>query len=135
MAKPSIDTFAKEYVLAGCVNGRQSAIKAGYSEKTADQAASRLLKQVKVRDLINKYKEKPTQVFIRDKNAKLKILEEVMDACKEFNVDTGVINAAAVIASIKTHNEMMGHNAPTETTSTIKVERSLAERLTNASKR
>ena len=117
------------------MNGRQSAIKAGYSEKTADQAASRLLKQVKVIELISKYKEKPTQRFIRDKDAKLKILEDVMDACKESNSDTGVINAAAVIASIKTHNEMMGHNAPTETTSTIKVEKSLAERLTNASKR
>ena len=36
---------------------------------------------------------------------------------------------------VKEHNLMMGHNAPTESTSIIKVEKSLADRLTNASKR
>ena len=87
MAKPSLDTFIKEYILLGCKNAKQAAIKAGYSEKTADQQGSRLLKNVKV------------------------------------------------ISAIKEHNLMMGHNAPTESTSIIKVEKSLADRLTNASKR
>jgi len=42
--------FADEYIITG--NATQSAIKAGYSEKTAEQQASRLLRNVKVKNYI-----------------------------------------------------------------------------------
>ena len=135
MAKPNLDIFIKEYILLGCKNATKAAVKAGYSEKTADQQASRLLKNVKVINAIKEHQIKTNSEFTYSKDIKLKILEDLMVACKKPDAETGVINAAAVIASIKEHNAMMGHNAPTETTSTIKVEKSLAERLTNASKR
>tara|TARA_R110000868_G_scaffold97916_6_gene269464 strand:- start:163 stop:570 length:408 start_codon:yes stop_codon:yes gene_type:complete len=135
MAKPNVDTFIKEYILLGCSNAKQAAIKAGYSEKTADQQGSRLLKNVKVIEAIKKHQIKTNSDFTYSKDTKLKILEDLMVACKKPDSETGVINAAAVIASIKEHNAMMGHNAPTESTSIIKVEKSLADRLTNASKR
>ena len=35
VTKPSIDKFIKSYILTGCTNGKQAAIDAGYSEKTA----------------------------------------------------------------------------------------------------
>lgn len=43
--------FVEAYIANGH-NGKQAAIKAGFSEKTAEQQASRLLRDVKVRDLI-----------------------------------------------------------------------------------
>lgn len=42
--------FADEYIIAG--NATQSAIKAGYSEKTAEQQGSRLLSYAKVKNYI-----------------------------------------------------------------------------------
>ena len=135
LKKPSIDKFIKEYILTGCTNGKQAAVNAGYSEKTADQQASRLLKTVKVLTAIKEYQSKTNSEFTYSKDIKLKILEDVMVACKKKDDEKGVINATAVIAAIKEHNAMMGHNAPTETNSTIKVEATLAERLTSASKR
>lgn len=127
------DAFVKAYILSS--NGKQAAIKVGYSEKTAEQQASRLLRNVKVAEVIKEHQLKTDSEFTYSKDVKLKILEDVMDACKEEDREKGVINATAVISAIKEHNLMMGHNAPTESTSTIKVEKSLADRLTNASKR
>jgi phage terminase small subunit len=135
MAKPNVGTFIKEYILLGCSNAKQAAIKAGYSEKTADQQGSRLLKNVKVMEAIKEHQSKSDSEFTYNKDKKLKILEGLMESCKESDPKNGVINASAVISAIKEHNLMMGHNAPTESTSTIKVEKSLADRLTNASKR
>ena len=45
---------------------------------------------------------------------KLKILEEVMKACKSGDAEKGMLNANAVIAAIKEHNLMQGDNAPTQ---------------------
>tara|TARA_R110000851_G_scaffold160243_1_gene303476 strand:+ start:12048 stop:12458 length:411 start_codon:yes stop_codon:yes gene_type:complete len=112
--KPSIDKFIKSYILTGCTNGKQAAIDAGYSEKTADQQASRLLKSVKVLTAVKEHQEKTNSEFTYSKDKKLKILEDVMTACKVKDAEKGVINATAVIAAVKEHNMMMGHNAPTE---------------------
>ena len=49
--------FAKEF-LANGGNATQAAIKAGYSARTADQQGSRLLKDVKVREIIEASREK-----------------------------------------------------------------------------
>lgn len=46
--------FADEYLID--LNGKQAAIRAGYSEKTAEQQASRLLSNVKVQACIQKRK-------------------------------------------------------------------------------
>lgn len=127
------DAFVKAYILNP--NAKQAAIAAGYSEKTAEQQGCRLLRNVKVMEEIKIHQKKTDSSFTYSKDKKLRILEEVMLACKAEEREKGVINAAAVIAAVKEHNAMMGHNAPTETTSTIRVEKSLAERLTNASKR
>jgi len=46
------DRFAEEYPID--LNGKQAAIRAGYSPKTAEQIASRLLRKVKVKEAIEK---------------------------------------------------------------------------------
>lgn len=57
---PKQEAFAREYVIDR--NGKQAAIRSGYSPATAEQQASRLLSNVKVRAFINrlevKYAEK-----------------------------------------------------------------------------
>tara|TARA_R110000744_G_scaffold57010_2_gene120025 strand:- start:4393 stop:4806 length:414 start_codon:yes stop_codon:yes gene_type:complete len=137
MAKPCLtakqDAFVKAYILKR--NATEAAIEAGYSEKTAGHIGSENLTKPDIARAIEEHQIKTNSEFTYSKDKKLKILEAVMNACKEDDVEKGVINATAVISAIKEHNLMMGHNAPTESTSTIKVEKSLAERLTNASKR
>ena len=48
-----VELFCREYI-ANKFNGKKAAIAAGYSEKTAEQQASRLLSNVKVTDFIHK---------------------------------------------------------------------------------
>lgn len=48
--------FAEEYIVD--LNASQAAIRAGYSEKTAGQIGSRLLKNVEVQEAVKKAKEK-----------------------------------------------------------------------------
>ncbi len=52
---PKQDRFAREYMVDH--NATQAAIRAGYAEKTAPQAASRLLAKVEVRQLVDKLTE------------------------------------------------------------------------------
>lgn len=53
VSRPDVKVFIAEYIRDP--NGRQAAIKAGYSARTADSAASRLLKNVKVREEIDRH--------------------------------------------------------------------------------
>jgi phage terminase small subunit len=118
-AKPCKDDFIKHYVLAGCKNATQCAIKAGYSAKTADQAGSRLLKDVKVLTAIEEHKKLTQSEFIYSKDKKLEILQLVMDNSSEVCTEDGnfnkgkMNNPTAVISAIKEHNAMQGDNAPT----------------------
>ena len=50
-ARTRLETFARQYVILNC-NGTQAAIAAGFSKKTADRQASRMLRNVKVKGLI-----------------------------------------------------------------------------------
>lgn len=53
---PQQKLFAHEYLID--LNGKQAAIRAGYSEKTAESQASRLLSNVKVKAAVEKALEK-----------------------------------------------------------------------------
>jgi phage terminase small subunit len=112
--RPSEDDFIKEYILTGCNNARQAAIAAGYSEKTADQAGSRMLKKVKVQLAIEEYKKVALNEFVYSKEKKLQLLQSVMIKCSKDDDEKGMINANSVIAAIKEHNLMQGDNAPTQ---------------------
>jgi phage terminase small subunit len=108
------EAFINAFILTGCKEGTKAAITAGYSPKTAAQQASRLLKDVKVQQAIQTQKKLSTKLFIKTKEQKLLILEEIMTACKVDDKEKGMINAPAVIAAIKEHNIMQGDNAPIE---------------------
>ena len=133
--KPSREDFAREYILTGCKNGTQAAIEAGYSEKTAAQTASRLLKDVKVLTLVDEYKKASIKKFIKTKEQKLLDLESIIAAAMTTDPEKGMVNIQGAIAAIKVHNEMQGDNAPVETNNNIKVSATLASKLTGGSKR
>lgn len=133
--KPSKEKFIEEFILTGCKNGTQAAINAGYSEKTAAQAASRMLKDVKVIEKIDNLKKSNLKKFIRTKEEKLLNLEKIIDACMEVDPEKGMSNPQGAIAAIKTHNEMQGDNAPVESNHNVVVSKSLKSRLTGGSRR
>jgi phage terminase small subunit len=67
--------FAQEYITD--FNGKQAAIRAGYSEKTAESQASRLLRNVKVRTEIEKLLEDPVGRRNETRERALKELEQI----------------------------------------------------------
>jgi len=107
------DAFVKEYLLNG-FNATQAAIKAGYSEHTAKDIGCENLAKPNIKEAIELHQAKANKSFIKSKEDKLKILEEVMKACKSDDAEKGMLNANAVIAAIKEHNLMQGDNAPTQ---------------------
>jgi phage terminase small subunit len=56
LKNPKHEIFCQEYVAR--FNGTQAAIKAGFSPKTADQQASRLLTKVKIKERVEELKVK-----------------------------------------------------------------------------
>ena len=121
VTKSRVDQFVKEFILTGCKEGTKAAISAGYSEKTAAQQASRLLKDVKVQQAIKEHQKLSTKLFIKTKEQKLTMLEDIAKACMLKDDEKGMVNAQAAISAIKEHNVMQGDNAPTETTNTHKI--------------
>ena len=108
------DAFVKEYLLNG-FNATQAAIAAGYSEHTAKDIGCENLAKPNIKSAIELHQAKADKSFIKSKEDKLQILEEVMKACKLKDDEKGMLNANAVIAAIKEHNLMQGDNAPTQT--------------------
>lgn len=117
---PKQDAFVKAYLLNNG-NATQAAIDAGYSKKTAQQVGSENLLKPVIRDALHEHQKKSDESYVKSKADKLKILDELIDACKVKDAKKGVLNAPAVISAIKEHNLMMGDNAPTETNSTLNI--------------
>tara|TARA_R100000951_G_scaffold107151_1_gene102262 strand:- start:8400 stop:8795 length:396 start_codon:yes stop_codon:yes gene_type:complete len=115
------DAFINAFILTGCKEGTKAAIEAGYSEKTAAQQASRLLKDVKVQQAIQAQKKLTTKLFIKTKEDKLTMLEDIAKACMVVDDEKGMVNAQAAISAIKEHNVMQGDNAPTLVDNTHKI--------------
>jgi phage terminase small subunit len=133
--QPNQDAFIQNYILNGCKNAKQAAIDAGYSEKTAEQSASRLLRSVKAQEAIEKYKKTQLETYVWSKADKLKKLEQIVENATQKDDDQKMINHSAAIAAIKTHNEMQGDNAPIETNQKVQVTNTLKSRLTGGSRR
>ncbi len=68
--------FCDEYLID--LNATQAAIRAGYSPKTATQAAARLLTNVKVQEYIAKRMAEKEKTLIADQDEVLKYLTSVM---------------------------------------------------------
>ncbi len=132
------EKYCQAYILQG--GGKVKAYEAaGYSmnmsQASISTQAEKVFKKPHISLRITELQKAANTVVIMSKDAKLLMLEKIINACVTPDSEKGVINAAAVTAAIKEHNLMQGDNAPTQTESTLKVEATLAERLTGASKR
>lgn len=78
--RPQIMIFVTEYIKSG--NATQSAIAAGYSEKTAYSQGSRLLKNDEVQQYLNKTQQNLNrdlrQIFAEDAVEAYAVLKEIM---------------------------------------------------------
>lgn len=91
MATPELtdkqQIFCKEYIVD--LNAKQACIRAGYSEKTAEQQASRLLSKVKVRNEVDRLKAERENRVKLTADKVLKDIERVRKKAEEtdqFNV-------------------------------------------------
>lgn len=136
MAKltPKQDAFVKAYLLNGG-NATQAAISAGYSEKTAYSIGEENLRKPDIKKAIEEHQKKTQKDFIWSKEKKLELLQRIANVAATEDGEKGMINMQSAIAAIKEHNLMQGDNAPVESNTNIKVEQSLAEKLTGGSKR
>ena len=82
--------FADEYIKT--TNATQSAIKAGYSEKSASSKGSQLLRKVKVRKYIDDVMEKRSKNTIATADEVLEYLTKVMNGEEKdaFGLDASV---------------------------------------------
>lgn len=114
--KPDLERFIQRYIENGCKDAKDAAIYAYYSEKTADQQASRLLKNVKVIKAVEEYKKKQLSAHIWRKEEKLEMLQKIASGGIRDVVDKDgnmkMENPSASVAAIKEHNLMQGDNAP-----------------------
>lgn len=85
--KPKELKFAEEWLKT--TNATQSAIKAGYSERTAYSAGSRLLKKVDVRQYIDERLAEMQESSIADTNEVMQFLSSTMrgDIPDQFGLD------------------------------------------------
>lgn len=132
------ELYSQSYILSGGKKNKAYE-DAGYSmNMTAAKIATeadKIYNRPNVTLRIRELQKGRTETIIKSKEAKLLILEKVMDKCSAEDAEKGVINAAAVTAAIKEHNLMQGDNAPLETNNTHKVTHTLASKLTAGSKR
>ena len=82
--------FADEYIKT--TNATQSAIKAGYSEKSASSKGSQLLRKVKVRKYIDDVMEKRSKNTIATADEVLEYLTKVMNGEEKdaFGLDVSI---------------------------------------------
>lgn len=116
--RPDGDMLIREYILQGCKDAKKAAIKAGYSPKSAEQSASRVLRSDKAKKAIEKYRATELKTYVWSKEDKLKKLEAIIEKAMTDDSEKGMINMASAIAAMKEHNLMQGDNAPTETVNT-----------------
>ena len=85
--KPKEFTFAEEWLKT--MNATQSAIKAGYSERTAYSAGNRLLKKVEVKQYIDERLAEMQESSIADTNEVMQFLSSTMrgDILDQFGLD------------------------------------------------
>ena len=109
------DAFVKEYILNGG-NATKAAIKAGYSEKTAQKMGSENLSKPLIKDYLEKHRKSLEKSHIWNKEKKLEILQSIAANGIRDVVDKDgnmkMENPSASVAAIKEHNLMQGDNAP-----------------------
>lgn len=124
---PKVQQFINEYKQDG--NGKQAAIRAGYSPKTAEVQASRLLRNVQVAEAIRQHQE---QLRAKSGVTAERVVEELArigfaDLRRVFGADGKLLHAkdipedvARAVASIEVTKTAGTKHKPAETTTKIR---------------
>lgn len=78
---PKVQLFVREYLVD--LNGKQAAIRAGYSAKTAEVQASRLLSNAKVQEVIKEAMDKRAKRIEVTSDYVLNTIVETVERCKQ----------------------------------------------------
>ncbi|NTU49451.1 MAG: terminase small subunit [Desulfobulbaceae bacterium] len=78
---PKQEQFCREYLID--LNGTKAAIRAGYTAKTADATASRLLRNVKVKEYVSVLQQKREQKTGVTAEYVLTTIQETIDRCRQ----------------------------------------------------
>jgi len=106
--------FCQEYIKD--YNATQAAIRAGYSEKTANRAGSRLLSDVDISDYINQLKKEVKAEDIFSVEERIKLLAKLAKDCCQTDVETGKpVHPSGAVAAIDQINKMTGDHAAIKT--------------------
>ena len=132
--------FCKEYIIDW--NGTQAAIRADYSEKTAQEQSSRLLSSVIIQEELARLMSARNERLEVDADWVLKqSVESFKYNAQEVHDTDGnpkMINAASASKFLEMcgkHIKIQAFNEKTTVEATVKVTKTLSERLTDASKR
>lgn len=124
---PKVQQFINEYRLDG--NGKQAAIRAGYSPKTAENQASRLLRNAQVAEAIRQHQE---QLRVKSGVNAERVVEELArigfaDVRRVFKANGQLLDpkdipedVSRAIASIEVTTTEGGKRKPAETTTRIR---------------
>ncbi len=136
MAKPLTpkqEIFCLEYLID--LNATQAAIRAGYSEKTAHSIGNEnLIKPAIQARIADAMKERSESTKI-DAAYVLKMSNELLLRCMVDGEDFSPSGAGKALDLIGKHVNVQAFNEKSTNETTLKVDKSLADRLTSASKR
>ena len=136
MAKPLTakqEMFCLEYLID--LNATQAAIRAGYSPKTANVIGPENLAKPCVSQRIQEAMRERSENTKIDAAYVLEMSNELLLRCMVDGEDFSPSGAGKALDLIGKHVNVQAFNEKTTTETTLKVEKSLADRLTNASKR
>lgn len=136
MAKPLTpkqEIFCLEYLID--LNATQAAIRAGYSEKTAHSIGNENLIKPAIQARIAEAMKERSESTKIDAAYVLKMSNELLLRCMVDGEDFSPSGAGKALDLIGKHVNVQAFNEKTTNETTIKVEQSLADRLTSASKR
>lgn len=100
--------FIEEYLIDG--NGTQAAIRAGYSEKTANEQAARMLAKVSIQ---NEVKKRQEELSLKLTKTRDDIIDDLINVINTFLLDGR--NTPNALKAIEILNKMTGWNSPDKT--------------------
>lgn len=100
------EMFCREYLVD--LNGTQAAIRAGYSPKTANEQATRLLANVSVRSHVQKLMGDRVERVARSADDVLRDLHKIKEVNMRETDDGEMVNSAAALKALELEGRHIG---------------------------
>lgn len=103
---PKQSAFCREYLVD--LNGTQAAIRAGYSPKTANEQAARLLAHVSVRSHVQKLMDERVERVARSADDVLRDLHKIKEVNMRETDDGEMVNSSAALKALELEGRHIG---------------------------